>query len=146
MNEELQKTVEVLNRGGLILYPTDTVWGIGCDATNTKSVEKVYALKKRTDAKAMITLVASEIMLERTVIDIPEIAWDLIETAEKPLTIIYEKGKRHSEKCYGNRWIVCNSIAQRRVLQKINPSFWKTNYINFCKHKWNAYCPVISSY
>ena len=93
MNEELQKTVEVLNRGGLILYPTDTVWGIGCDATNTKSVEKVYALKKRTDAKAMITLVASEIMLERTVIDIPEIAWDLIETAEKPLTIIYEKVK-----------------------------------------------------
>ena len=93
MREEIQKALSVLIEGGLILYPTDTVWGIGCDASNPEAVKKVYDLKNRADNKALITLVASEIMLERTVIDMPEIAWDLINAAEKPLTIIYQEVK-----------------------------------------------------
>ena len=93
MKEEIQQALSVLRKGGLILYPTDTVWGIGCDASNPKAVKKVYELKNRADSKALITLVASEIMLERTVIDMPEIAWDLIDAAEKPLTIIYQEVK-----------------------------------------------------
>ena len=91
MKEEFQQAVSVLREGGIILYPTDTVWGIGCDASNPEAVKKVYELKNRADSKALITLVASEIMLERTVIDIPNIAWDLIDAAQNPLTLIYEK-------------------------------------------------------
>ena len=90
---ETQQALSVLREGGIILYPTDTVWGIGCDASNPEAVKKVYDLKNRADSKALITLVASEIMLERTVIDMPDIAWDLIDAAEKPLTIIYQEVK-----------------------------------------------------
>ena len=93
MREEIKLALSVLREGGLILYPTDTVWGIGCDASNPEAVKKVYDLKNRADSKALITLVASEIMLERTVIDMPDIAWDLINAAEKPLTIIYQEVK-----------------------------------------------------
>ena len=91
MREEIKLALSVLREGGLILYPTDTVWGIGCDASNPEAVKKVFDLKNRADCKALISLVASEIMLERTVIDMPDIAWDLIDAAEKPLTIIYQE-------------------------------------------------------
>ncbi|MBF90196.1 MAG: threonylcarbamoyl-AMP synthase [Flavobacteriales bacterium] len=90
---ETQQALSVLREGGIILYPTDTVWGIGCDASNAEAVKKVYDLKNRLDSKALITLVASEVMLERTVIDMPDIAWDLIDAAEKPLTIIFQEVK-----------------------------------------------------
>ena len=93
MREEIQQALSVLREGGIILYPTDTVWGIGCDASNPEAVKKVYDLKNRADSKALITLVASEVMLERTVINMPDIAWDLIDAAEKPLTIIYQEVK-----------------------------------------------------
>ena len=93
MREEIQQALSVLREGGIILYPTDTVWGIGCDASNPEAVKKVYDLKNRADSKALITLVASEVMLERTVIEMPDIAWDLIDAAEKPLTIIYQEVK-----------------------------------------------------
>ena len=91
MKEDISKCLTVLQSGGLILYPTDTVWGLGCDATNSVAIEKIYALKGRISSKALITLVGSEIMLERTVVDMPSIAWDLIEAATNPLTIIYDK-------------------------------------------------------
>lgn len=93
MQEEIKKAVETLRAGGLILYPTDTVWGIGCDASNSEAVQKVYALKERAEAKALITLVGSEVLLERTVVDMPSIAWDLIESSDKPLSIIYDQVK-----------------------------------------------------
>ena len=93
MQEEIKKCLEILRKGGLILYPTDTIWGIGCDATNKDAVQKIYKIKKRQESKALITLVNNEVMLERTVVDMPEIAWDLIESADKPLSIIYEKVK-----------------------------------------------------
>ena len=98
MKQEIQQALTTLREGGLILYPTDTVWGIGCDASNPDAVKKVYHLKNRVDSKALIMLVASEVMLERTVIDIPDIAWDLIDAAKKPLTVIYQavKGIAHN--------------------------------------------------
>lgn len=79
-----------MKKGGIILYPTDTVWGIGCDATNPDAVKKIYALKQREESKSMLVLVDGEAMLERTVNDIPEVAWQLIEAAVDPLTIIYD--------------------------------------------------------
>ena len=93
MTEDIQKACEIMQAGGIILYPTDTIWGIGCDATNEKAVQKVYELKKRTDNKAMLVLTDSSAKLSMYVSDMPDIAWDLIEVADKPLTIIYPKAK-----------------------------------------------------
>lgn len=93
LKNEIAKALEVLQKGGLILYPTDTVWGIGCDATNPEAVAKVYALKKREDSKSLIILLDTENKLASYVSGIPDVAYDLIEYAEKPLTIIYSGAK-----------------------------------------------------
>ena len=94
MEEELKKACEVLRKGGIILYPTDTIWGIGCDATNPEAVKRIYDIKQRADSKSMLVLVDSVKGLEYYVDELPEIAFDLIELSEKPLTIIYS-GAQH---------------------------------------------------
>lgn len=91
--EDIKNAIEVLRKGGVILYPTDTIWGIGCDATNEEAVKRVYEIKKREDSKALICLVDSDNRLQRYVSDVPNVAWDLIEYADKPLTIIFDKAK-----------------------------------------------------
>ena len=78
-----------MREGGVILYPTDTIWGIGCDATNEDAVSRVYEIKQRQDSKAMLVLVDSSVKVDFYVQDVPEVAWDLIDLADKPLTIIY---------------------------------------------------------
>jgi L-threonylcarbamoyladenylate synthase len=88
--DDIRQAVEVLRRGGVILYPTDTVWGIGCDATNAEAVARVYAIKHRDDSKAMICLVDSAARLQRYVRDVPDVAWDLIELAVRPTTVILD--------------------------------------------------------
>lgn len=88
--EEAKKCVEIMRKGGVILYPTDTVWGIGCDATNAVAVQRVFEIKKRADSKAMLLLVDSADRLARYVGDVPAVAWDLVELTTKPLTIIYD--------------------------------------------------------
>lgn len=93
MTEDIKKACEVMQEGGIILYPTDTIWGIGCDATNEDAVQRVYELKRRADNKAMLVLMDSSAKLNMYVNDIPDIAWDLIEVADKPLTIIYSNAK-----------------------------------------------------
>ncbi len=94
MNEqvkaEVKKSLAVLKNGGVILYPTDTVWGLGCDATNPEAVRKIYEIKKRADSKTMILLVDLEARLSTYVKEIPEQAWPLIEFTDKPLTIVYD--------------------------------------------------------
>ena len=90
---ELNKCLEVLHSGGLILYPTDTVWGIGCDATNEEAVRKVYRLKERDDSKALICLVANDAMLEKHVEKVPDLAYDIMDLSTKPTTIIYDNPK-----------------------------------------------------
>lgn len=93
MYDDLKKAVEVLQNGGIILYPTDTIWGIGCDATNEEAVRKIYAIKKREDSKSMLVLMENVNLLERYIEEIPEVAFDLIELSEKPVTIIYDGAK-----------------------------------------------------
>jgi L-threonylcarbamoyladenylate synthase len=93
MTSEITKALAVLESGGLILYPTDTVWGIGCDATDPEAVKKVYALKQRDDSKALICLVSNDAMLEKHVESVPEAAWDIIDLADKPTTIVYDEPK-----------------------------------------------------
>lgn len=88
--DDIKKAVEVMKKGGVILYPTDTVWGIGCDATNADAVAKVYAIKHRDDSKALICLVDSDARIQRYVRNVPEVAWDLLELAEKPTTVILD--------------------------------------------------------
>jgi len=111
MKEEIYKCIEVLKAGGIILYPTDTVWGIGCDATNKEAVQKVFDLKKRIDAKSLIIIVANDRMLNYHVKDVPELAWDLIDISEKPTTIIYTEGNHLAE----NMLAPDKSIAVRMV-------------------------------
>ena len=91
--EDIQNALEVLRKGGLILYPTDTIWGIGCDATNAAAVKRVYELKQREDSKSMLVLMENPNLILGYIEEMPEVAWDLIDFAEKPTTIIYDNAK-----------------------------------------------------
>ena len=97
MDEEIKNALAVLHKGGTILYPTDTVWGIGCDARSKEAVNKIFKLKQRAEYKSMVVLVCDEKMVNRYVKEVPAVAWDLIETAEEPLTIIYPDGRMLAE-------------------------------------------------
>ena len=114
MREQIQKAIEVLRAGGIILYPTDTVWGIGCDATNPEAVAKVYAVKKREDSKSLVLLASDIDMICRYVKEIPEMAVQLIEVNDKPMTIIYpdavagEKGNMKADR----RCLAFNTVAE----------------------------------
>ena len=88
----MEEAIQILRKGGIILYPTDTVWGIGCDATNPEAVEKIYALKQRASNKSMITLLETDAKLNRYVKQIPDIAWAIVELSDKPTTFVYPEG------------------------------------------------------
>ncbi|TPN84779.1 L-threonylcarbamoyladenylate synthase [Aquimarina algicola] len=94
---EINKTLDVLKKGGIILYPTDTVWGIGCDATNADAIDKIFQLKKRHESKSMICLVSDFKMLQQYVEEVPEVAYDILKYANKPTTIIYDRPLRVAE-------------------------------------------------
>ena len=89
-SEDIKTAVEVMKRGGVILYPTDTVWGIGCDATNKDAVARIYDIKRRKESKAMICLVDSDNRLQRYVKNVPEVAWDVLTLASQPTTVILD--------------------------------------------------------
>lgn len=93
MRDDIKAAVNILSDGGLILYPTDTIWGIGCDATNAKAVDRIYKLKKRADSKSMLVLVDNYTRLEQYIQEVPEVAYELLDVADKPLTIIYPAAK-----------------------------------------------------
>lgn len=93
MDSVIIETVEVLKKGGIILYPTDTIWGIGCDATNPEAVERVYKLKQRKFTKSMLVIIHNPALLNQYINHVPDVAWDLVEVADKPLTIIYPDAK-----------------------------------------------------
>ena len=114
MTAEIQKALEVLRNGGVILYPTDTVWGIGCDATDPEAVAKVYAIKNREDSKSLVLLASDMDMICRYVKEIPEMAVQLVEVNDKPMTIIYpgaiagEKGNMKADR----RALAFNTVAE----------------------------------
>jgi L-threonylcarbamoyladenylate synthase len=93
MIDDIKKALEVLKNGGVILYPTDTIWGIGCDATNEEAVQRIYQIKKRANTKSMLVLMENPALLDRYINEVPEIAWDLVEVAATPLTVIYPGAK-----------------------------------------------------
>lgn len=93
MKEAVNKALEVLQKGGIILYPTDTIWGIGCDATNEEAIQRIYGIKQREDSKSMLVLLHQASMLPGYISEIPEVAWELLEVATDPMTIIYPGAK-----------------------------------------------------
>ena len=93
MNIEIHNAYEVIKNGGIILYPTDTVWGIGCDASNEEAVAKIYALKQREESKSMICLMNGEKMLYNVFAKIPEVAWEILDHSERPTTLILDQPK-----------------------------------------------------
>lgn len=90
MQEEISKAYEILKEGGIILYPTETVWGIGCDATNMEAVAKIYKLKQREESKSMIVLMNGEKMIYNVFKEIPEVAWEILDISDKPTTLILD--------------------------------------------------------
>ena len=106
LNTEVHKAFEIISNGGIILYPTDTVWGIGCDATNSEAVAKIYALKQRAETQSMICLMNGEKMMYNVFKDIPEVAWQIIDLSEKPTTLILDKPRN----------VAANLIAQDQTL------------------------------
>lgn len=93
MKEDIENALKILQQGGIILYPTDTIWGIGCDATNADAVERIYHLKNRKDTRSMLVLLDNPNRLHQYIEEVPEIAWELVEVANKPLTLIYPSAK-----------------------------------------------------
>lgn len=119
---DLKQAVETLRSGGLILYPTDTIWGIGCDASNPEAIERVYQLKGRTAEKSLIILLENDNQLQSYVNDVPDVAYSLIEYADNPLTIVYDEAKNlpdnllASDKSIGIRIVkhpFCERLIQR---------------------------------
>ena len=121
MKEEIQKALEVLRNGGIILYPTDTVWGIGCDATDPEAVAKIYALKRREDTKSLVLLASDMDMVCRYVKEIPEMAVQLVEVNDKPMTIIYpgavagSPSDRPSRSCLAHNTVAADGTVGIRV-------------------------------
>lgn len=101
IDEDIRLACEAMKRGGVILYPTDTVWGIGCDATRSDAVRRVFEIKRRADNKALIVMLGDARMLDRYVDDVPEIAYELIDVAVKPLTIVYDRGRNLAPELLG---------------------------------------------
>ncbi len=110
--EEIQKALEVLRNGGIILYPTDTVWGIGCDATDPEAVAKVYAIKKRSDSKSLVLLASDMDMICRYVKEVPEMAIQLVEVNDKPMTIIYPGAIAGEDSRRSNSLLAYNAVAE----------------------------------
>ena len=121
MKEEIKKAKEVLEKGGIIIYPTDTVWGIGCDATNEKAVKKIFRLKKRLNQKSMIVLICKPENIKTIVESVPTIAFDLMESWNKPLTIVYDNAKNLAKKLISSD----KTIAVRVSRNKFNKALIK---------------------
>ena len=130
MTTEINKCIETLSAGGLILYPTDTVWGIGCDATNEEAVRKVFALKEREDSKALICLVGNDAMLEKHVAQVPDVAYDIMDLSTKPTTIIYD-----NPRMVANNLVAMDSTLAIRVASD-----------KFCQYLINKFKkPIVST-
>ena len=129
LKEEVRKACEILKKGGIILYPTDTIWGIGCDATNEEAVQRVYELKHREDSKAMLVLL-DDVGKLASYVEVPDVAYDLLEVNDKPMTIIYPGAKNLAK----------NLIAQDRTIgiRITSEAFTKTLLYRFRK-------PIVST-
>lgn len=124
-NQEVQRAIEVLRAGGTILYPTDTIWGIGCDATNSRAVEKVYKLKQRVETKSLIVLLDDMEKLHQHVGKVPDITFDLLNSIETPLTIIYSNAKNLAKNVMAADKTIAIRIVREPYCKELIKSFSK---------------------
>jgi len=125
IDSQIQSCLKILNRGGTILYPTDTIWGIGCDATDPEAVARIYRLKQRVESKSMIILLDDAEKLGDYVTDIPAIAWDLIRNVDTPLTIIYQGAKNLAHNVIATDGSVAIRIVRHDFCRKLIHEFGK---------------------
>lgn len=125
MQNDIKSALEVLRNGGLILYPTDTIWGIGCDATNPDAVKKVYTLKQREDTNSMLVLIDNPRFLNTYLQEVPEVAWDLIEVSDKPLTIIYPNAKNLANNLVATDGSIGIRLVKHAFCEKLLQAFRK---------------------
>ena len=125
MEEEIKKTLEVLKKGGIMLYPTDTIWGIGCDATNAKAVDKVFKIKHRPDNKSMILLVDDVSKIEKYVKYVPPIAYELIANYTEPLTIVYSGAINLPKNVVSSDGTIAIRLVRDEFCQKLISEFGK---------------------
>ena len=125
MNNDIKKALEVLRKGGTILYPTDTIWGIGCDATNPDAVKKIYEIKQRSDSKSMLVLLDTAAYLSYYVDEVPEVANDLIALSDKPLTIIYSGAKNLASNLIAADGSIGIRVVSDEFCQKLISQFKK---------------------
>ena len=128
--EALNQAVEKLKSGGVILFPSDTIWGLSCDATNEEAVQKIIDLKGRSESKSFIVLLNSDRMINQCIKDVPEVAWDMIDLSENPLTLVLDGGQYVTKKVINQD----GSLGIRKV---------KTGAINDLIHKFNR--PIVST-
>ena len=119
LRDEVNKAYEIIKDGGIILYPTDTIWGLGCDATNAEAVEKIIKLKGRSQDKSLIILLDSENKIESYVSDVPEIVYELIEYAENPLTIVFSNAKNLAENVINQDKSIGIRVAKHPFCQQL---------------------------
>ncbi len=125
MEEEILNTVKALKAGKTILYPTDTIWGIGCDATGSRAVQKIYKLKERVESKSLIVLLDSAEKLPYYVEKIPKIAWDLINSIDTPLTIIYPNAKNLAKNVIAKDKTIAIRITKDEFCRRVIEMFKK---------------------
>jgi L-threonylcarbamoyladenylate synthase len=137
-SDDLRQAIEVLRSGGIILYPTDTIWGIGCDATNVQAVKRVYEIKRREDVKSMLVLIENPNQLNSYVVEVPAIAWDLINVVVDPLTIIYPNAKNLAANLIAHDGSIGIRITNEQFTQQLIERFRKpivSTSANISSHK-----------
>lgn len=122
---DIRNAIEVLRKGGVILYPTDTIWGIGCDATNEEAVQRIYEIKNRHDSKSMLILLENPNLILSYIEEMPDVAWDLIDFAEKPTTIIYDKAKNLAKNLIADDGSIGIRISNEAFTQQLIQKFRK---------------------
>jgi len=125
MEKDIKQAIDVLRKGGIIIYPTDTIWGLGCDATNAEAVKKIYQLKQREETKNMLVLVDSPGRIDRYIHEVPDIAWQLIEVNDQPMTIIYAGAKNLASNLISSDGTIGIRVANDEFCEKLISRFNK---------------------
>lgn len=125
MEEDIQKAVKVLKAGGTILYPTDTIWGIGCDATNNRAIQKIYKIKERSKKSSFIILLEEESKITDYVEKVPDILWDLLKSVDTPITVIYPKAKNLAKNVIAKDGSIGIRIVKDEFCKKLLSKFKK---------------------
>ena len=123
MQEEINKVLTVLENGGIILYPTDTIWGIGCDAKNEAAIHRIYEIKKRIHSKSLIILLDDDRKLNRFVREVPEVVWDILDYATKPTTVIYPEAINLPKNIVANDGSIAIRITKNDFCRKLIQRF-----------------------